>query len=151
VTQGGLDRCTQGSLEACSGPPGGRAECQRAIGSFIGAIEPREIAADGAPAHLNEKVMFTGGLAHEVSILLGAGRHFGSQPGAKTSITIMRPPQCGHGQRSTDGAPYADLRRGMPPLRSPDRKELDTVRQWRSIKLSPDLAFFVSFSRLWLN
>jgi hypothetical protein len=33
VAQGGLDRCTQGSLEACSGPPGCRVEsCQRGIG-----------------------------------------------------------------------------------------------------------------------
>jgi hypothetical protein len=87
VAQGGLDRCTQGSLEPCSGPY----RCSRgAIGSFIGEIESREIAADGAPAHLNEKVTFTGGLGHEVSILLGAGRHFGSQPRAKTSMTIMR-------------------------------------------------------------
>jgi len=31
-----------------------------------------------------------GGLAHDVSILLDIGRHFGSQPRANTSITIMR-------------------------------------------------------------
>jgi hypothetical protein len=36
-----------------------------------------------------------------VSILLGVGRHLGSQPGAKVSITIMRPPlrAPGHGDR----------------------------------------------------
>jgi hypothetical protein len=30
-----------------------------------------------------------GGLAHDVSILLGIGRHLGSQPRANTSITIV--------------------------------------------------------------
>ena len=44
--------------------------------------------------------MHGGGLAHDVSILLGVGRHLGSQPRAKTSITIMRAPQRGHGQGS---------------------------------------------------
>jgi hypothetical protein len=39
-----------------------------------------------------------GGLAHDVSILLGIGRHLGSQPRANTSITIMRPPQRAQGQ-----------------------------------------------------
>ena len=59
------------------------------------------------PAHRSENVAtLTGGLAHDVSILLGVGRHRGSQPRAKTSITIMRAPQCGHGQRSTRGACY---------------------------------------------
>ena len=82
-----------------------RGEYQRAIGWLICASGPREIAAGGAPAHGNEKVAtFTGGLAHDVSILPGAGRHFGSQPRAKTSITIMRAPQCGHGLGSPDGA-----------------------------------------------
>jgi hypothetical protein len=81
-----------------------RGERETAIGSFIGEIEPREIAAGGAPAHRNGKVTFNRRSAHDVSILVGAGRHFGSQPRAKTSMTIMRPPQCGHGQRSTDGA-----------------------------------------------
>jgi hypothetical protein len=61
-------------------------------------IGPRQIVAGGPPAHRNEKVLaLAGGLAHDVSILLGAGRHFGSQPRAKTSITIMRAPQRGHG------------------------------------------------------
>jgi hypothetical protein len=41
-----------------------------------------------------------GGLAHDVSILLGIGRHLSSQPGAKVSITIRRPPQHGQGQGS---------------------------------------------------
>jgi hypothetical protein len=38
---------------------------------------------------------------HEVSILIGAGadvgRGFGSQPRAKVSMMIIRPPQHGHG------------------------------------------------------
>jgi hypothetical protein len=70
----------------------------------MGVIGPREIAAGVTPAHWNEKgVTLTGGLAHDVSILLGAGRHLGSQPRAKTSITIMRAPQRGHGQGSARG------------------------------------------------
>ena len=38
--------------------------------------------------------------SHDVSILIttGVGRCLGSQPRAKTSMTIMRPPQQGHGQ-----------------------------------------------------
>ena len=68
-------------------------------------IVPREIAASVEPAHRSENVAtLTGGLAHDVSILLGVGRHLGSQPRAKTSITIMRAPQCGHGQGSRRGA-----------------------------------------------
>ena len=38
-----------------------------------------------------------------MSILLGVGRHLGSQSRAKTSITNMRAPQRGHGQGSTRG------------------------------------------------
>jgi hypothetical protein len=41
---------------------------------------------------------------HDVSNLLGAGRHLGSLPDANTSMTIMRAPQRGHGQGSTRGA-----------------------------------------------
>src|SRR5713101_233654 len=48
-----------------------------------------------------------GGLAHDVSILLDIGRHFGSQPRANTSITIMRPPQRAQGQGSTRGVSVA--------------------------------------------
>jgi hypothetical protein len=43
-----------------------------------------------------------------VSILIGAGvgvgRYLGSHPRANTSMTIMRPPQRGHGQGSTRGS-----------------------------------------------
>ena len=41
---------------------------------------------------------------HEVSNRLGVGRHLGAQPGANSSITIIRAPQRGHGQGSTGGA-----------------------------------------------
>ena len=61
-----------------------------------------EIAAGVGPAHGREKAAsLTERLAHEVSILFGVGRHFGSQPAAKVSMTIMRAPQHGHGQDST--------------------------------------------------
>jgi hypothetical protein len=44
---------------------------------------------------------------HEVSILTrmaaGDGLCLGAWPGAKTSMTIMRPPQQGHGLGSTRG------------------------------------------------
>ena len=62
-----------------------------AIGSLIGVTGPREIVAGVPPAHRNGKsAMLTRDLAHDVSILPGGGRHLGSQPRAKTSITIMR-------------------------------------------------------------
>src|SRR5262252_215109 len=94
-----------GDLHGCAREPGSmqwvsrspRRPYRRAIGWLIGVIVPREIAAGVAPAHRNSKfATLTGGLAHDVSILPGVGRHFGSQPRAKTSITIMRAPQCGH-------------------------------------------------------
>jgi hypothetical protein len=66
------------------------------------------IAAGVGPAGRNVEVAtLTRGLAHDVSILLGIGRHIGSQPGAKVSITIMRPPQRGQGQRSMGGVSVA--------------------------------------------
>jgi len=44
---------------------------------------------------------------HEVSTLMvsgvGAGRELGCPSAAKISITIMRPPQCGHGHGKTCG------------------------------------------------
>jgi hypothetical protein len=45
----------------------------------------------------------TGGLARELSILIGLGRHLGSRPLANTSMTIMRAPHREHGQGSTRG------------------------------------------------
>ena len=81
-----------------------RGPYQGAIGLLIGVIVPRGIAAGVEPVRRNEKVAtLTDGLAHEVSILLGVGRHLGSQPRANTSMTIMRAPQRGHGQGSTRG------------------------------------------------
>jgi hypothetical protein len=109
---GGRDAGTRRPGSVCAREPGSaqwrsrrsRGRYQRAIGSLIGVIVPRKIATGVAPAHRNEQgVTLTGGLAHDVSILLGVGRDLGSQPRAKTSITIMRAPQCGHGQGSTRG------------------------------------------------
>ena len=68
----------------------------------------REIVAGVGPAHRNgDMATLEGGLAHDVSILLGIGRHLGSQPRANTSMTIMRPPQRAQGQGSTRGVSVA--------------------------------------------
>ena len=109
---GGCDAGTRRPAWVCTREPGrvqwvspsSRRPYRLAIGSLIGVIGPREIAAGGPPAHRNGKsATLTGGLAHDVSILLGEGCHLGSQPRAKTSITIIRAPQCGHGLGSTRG------------------------------------------------
>ena len=61
---------------------------QRALGALIAVIGSREITAGVEPAHRNGKVAtLTVGLSHDVSTLLGIGRHLGSQPRANTSIT----------------------------------------------------------------
>src|SRR5467141_3525387 len=81
---------------------------QRAYGTSTGLTGSREIAAGVGPAHRNGEIAtLKGGLAHDVSILLDIGRHFGSQPRANTSITIMRPPQRTQGQGSTRGVSVA--------------------------------------------
>ena len=41
---------------------------------------------------------------HDVSIRIGVGRYVGSQPRAKTSMTIIRPPQRGQGQGRIRGS-----------------------------------------------
>jgi hypothetical protein len=88
----------------CSRHFGARSERIRAIGGLVDVIGSREIAAGAEPAHRNGKAATsTGGLAHDVSILIGVGRQLGSQPRANTSMTIMRAPQRGHGQGSTRG------------------------------------------------
>jgi hypothetical protein len=72
--------------------------------ALMDTIGLSEIAAGAEPAYRKRKAAtFAGGLAHDVSILFGVGRHFGSQPRAKVSMTIMRAPQRGHGQGSTRG------------------------------------------------
>ena len=76
---------------------------QHPIGTLMDLIGSREIAAGMEPAHRNEKAL-TVGRTHDVSMLLGVGRHLGLQPRAITSITIIRAPQRGHGQGSTRGA-----------------------------------------------
>src|SRR3984893_84597 len=60
-----------------------RAAHKRALGALIAVIGSREITAGVEPAHRNVKVAtLTVGLSHEVSTLLGIGRHLGSQPRA---------------------------------------------------------------------
>src|SRR5439155_20124951 len=81
---------------------------RRAHGTSTGLTGSRGIAAGVGPARRNgEFAMLTEGRAHDVSILPGIGRHLGSQPGAKVSITIMRPPQRGQGQGSMRGVSVA--------------------------------------------
>ena len=78
------------------------------IDARSGHIWLSEIAAGAGPAYRKrEATSLAGRLAHDVSILFGVGRHFGSQPGAKVSMTIMRAPQHGHGQGNTRGASEA--------------------------------------------
>jgi len=68
------------------------------------AIGLSEIAAGVEPAHrTGMAATLAGGLAHEVSILLGVGRQLGSQLGAKVSMTIMRAPQRGRAHGNTCG------------------------------------------------
>src|SRR3974390_401727 len=68
------------------------------------AIGLSEIATGMGPAHRTRKAAtLAGALGHDVSILLAVDRHFGWQPRAKVSMTIMRAPQHGHGHGSTRG------------------------------------------------
>jgi hypothetical protein len=77
---------------------------QRANGTLPAVIRSKESAAGVLSAHRDEQTtMPRGRPTHEVSSLLGVGSHLGSQPGANTSMTIMRAPQRGHGQASTRG------------------------------------------------
>ena len=67
------------------------------IGALKDAIGLSEIAAGAGPACWKRKAAsLAGRLAHDVSILFGVGRQFGSQPRLKVSMTIMCPPQHGH-------------------------------------------------------
>ena len=62
----------------------------------------RDHCAGIEPARRNGKVAtLTVGLGHDVSTVLDIGRQLGSQPRAKTSITIMRAPEREHGHSST--------------------------------------------------
>jgi len=74
------------------------------IGGLVDVMGSREIAAGADPAHRNGKAAtLTRCLGHDESMLLGVGCHLGSQSRAKTSMTIMRAPQRGHGHGSTRG------------------------------------------------
>ena len=76
---------------------------ERAIGALIGVIRSRESVAGIEPVGEIGRIVGAGSLGHDVSILPGAGRHLGSQPRANVSMTIMRPPQHGHGDGRTRG------------------------------------------------
>ncbi len=90
---------------AKQGSRGRRRAYRRAIVSLIVVVLAIEITARVEPARWNGKAAaLNDGLAHDVSIVLGVGRHLGSHPRAKTSMTIMRAPQRGHGERSASGA-----------------------------------------------
>src|SRR5258708_19358482 len=70
---------------------------QRALGALIAVIGSREITAGVEPAHRNGKAAtLTVGLSHDVSTLLGTGRHLGSHPPATTPTPIIRPPHRRH-------------------------------------------------------
>src|SRR6201984_3816390 len=80
--------------------------------ALMDAIGWKESAAGVETAHWNGKAAaLTGGLAHDVSILISVGRQLGGQPGAKVSMTIIRAPQHGHGYGSTRGV-SGDARSG---------------------------------------
>ena len=91
-------------------------ECKKRPGLGLKGVEERRarglprnrmmrLAVGGEPARQNGDAAGRGGSpAHDVSTLPGVGRHLGWQPRAKTSMTIMRAPQRGHGQGATLGA-----------------------------------------------
>jgi len=95
-------------------------------------IGSREITAGVEPAHRNGKVAtLTVGLSHDVSTLLGIGRHLGSQPRAKTSMMIMRAPQRGQVQGCARGSSgvaacssSGSTTRGIAPSSSRERATL---------------------------
>src|SRR5262249_56038109 len=94
---------------------------RHAIRALMDVIGWREIVAGVVPVHLERESRnaHRQPLAHDVSILPGIGRHFGSRPRANTSMTIMRPPQHGHGHGSTrglSGAPSGSSSASAPPL-----------------------------------
>jgi hypothetical protein len=75
---------------------------QRAVGGPVDGIGLSEIAAGVEPAHRTRKAAtLAGGLGHDASILFGVGRQLGRQPGANTSMTIMRAPQPAGTRRDT--------------------------------------------------
>jgi hypothetical protein len=57
-----------------------------------------------------------------VSILLGIGRHLGSQPRANTSITIMQAPQRGHGIRQHAGRIRRNIWAALAGRRQAERR-----------------------------
>jgi len=75
---------------------------------LICRLEPSGAVAGQKPAAMRIKIALgERQRAHDVSILIidgwRTGRWLGWQPGAKISMTIMRPPQHGQGCGSTHG------------------------------------------------
>jgi hypothetical protein len=94
-------------------------EPERAIGALIGVMRSRGSVAGIEPVGGIGRIVGPGFLGHDVSILPGAGCHRGSQPRANVSMTIMRPPQHGHGQVSMPEQKLhqkagARMRHGLP-------------------------------------
>jgi hypothetical protein len=77
---------------------------QRAIGALIDMIWSKGTVAGAEQRIGTGKWRRSRSPVHDVSILIGVGLHLGSEPRAKTSMTIMRAPQRGHEQGSTRGA-----------------------------------------------
>ena len=82
---------------------GGVGRIKRRAGRLIGLVLPRGTAAGASQCTGKRR------RAQAVRLMMcrpavGVGRHLGSQPRAKTSMTIMRAPQRGHGHGSTRGA-----------------------------------------------
>jgi hypothetical protein len=90
LAQSDLDGCAQGSQEECNGHLGRRVDRVNGRSArLIGVIVPRKIAAGVEPAHRNGKfATLTRDLAHDVSILLGVGRHLGSQPHVQPLLRV---------------------------------------------------------------
>jgi hypothetical protein len=86
------EKASRGALGAYQGAPGALIAVNR--------VE-RDRRQRGASATEGKAATLRGGLAHDVSVLLGVGRHLGSQPHANTSITIMRVPDSHRAVRST--------------------------------------------------
>ena len=103
----------EGVLEAPNGDLGGGVKGMSGRSTeLIGVVLPREIACrrrGRSATGTGKRRRSTNGLGHDVSLAVGVGRHLGSRP-PKTSMTIMRAPQCRHGLRSARGASGCDIR-----------------------------------------
>ena len=82
LAPGDLDRVRKGSWKRAIGISVVAWNVLSGDGSLIGVVLPRGIVAGVEPVQRNGKAAaaLTGGLAHDVSIVLGVGRHLGLQP-----------------------------------------------------------------------